>query len=262
MGESFSSTYNPAIRHRSDTKTLCSMSKLVVMKNYLLLLLITTTLICIGCCKQNSEPGCAENYLGEINLSQNEKLILPYKINDSLEFINETNNTVLLYTCKLQVSNYYIVSENEPDSNGNIPCLGNYYRKETYITQFNDQPTYWIRIYINNPSPFDTGFKENMLRISLSVPGDSINLFDGEYAFNSDSIFTYPHLSGPYVVKVYDSITIAGQVYHKVYLLKGYCFPVLPEQITQTLYSTSHGIISFSTNQNNIWNINKKINIH
>ncbi len=223
------------------------------MKNYQRLLIISTTLICIGCCKKDSEPGCPENYLGGISFSQNEKIVPQYEINDSLEFINETSNNSILYTFKFQVSDYFTQSENKPDSNGNIACLGNYYKTEVYITQFNDYPTNWIRIQISKPSPYDTTYKVNGLVISLSIPGDSIYMFEGQYAFNEDSIFSYPHLPGPYVAQVYDTITIAGQFYHKVYLLKGFQHLFVPERITQVLYSTSYGILSFSTNKNNVW---------
>ena len=153
------------------------------------------------------------------------------------------------------MSDYFIQSENKPDSNCNIACLGNYYKTEAYITQFNDRPTNWIRIQINKSNPYDSTIKENGLIIYLSIPWDSVYMFEGQYAFNEDSLFSYPYLPGPYVVQVYDTISIDGQLYHKVYLLKGFQHLFLPERITQVLYSTSFGILSFSTNKNNVWHI-------
>jgi len=233
------------------------------MKHYVLFLIFITTLFCLGCCKKDSDSGpeCIENYLGEVSLSQNEKIVPQYKINDSLVFINEIINNSLLYTCKFQVSNYYTQSENEPDSNGNIECLGNYYKSEAYITQFNDRPKNWIRIQITKPGPFNS-IKFNGLNIYISIPGDSVYMFEGEYSFTEDSIFSYPNLFGASVAEVYDTITIDGQLYHKVYLLKGYQHLFLPERITQVLYSTSFGILRFSTNKNNVWNINNKTILH
>jgi len=232
------------------------------MKNYQPLLILISTLICIGCCKKDSEQGCIENYLGQYSLSQNEKIVPEYEINDSIEFIKESDNNRLMYTCKFQVSDYYTHSDNEPDSNGNITCLGNYYKTETYITQFNDRPTNWIRIQINKASPFDTIFKGNGFRISISIPGDSVYMFEGEYSFTEDSLFSYPNLLGAYVARVYDTITIDGQLYHKVYLLKGYQHLFLPERIIQVLYSTSFGILSFSTNKNNSWHFKNGTILH
>ncbi|HNX01797.1 MAG TPA: hypothetical protein PKK33_10555 [Candidatus Cloacimonadota bacterium] len=223
------------------------------MRIYQLVLLLISILTCIGCSKKDSDQGCIENFLGQFSLSQTEKIVPEYRINDSIEFIQESNNNRLWFTCKFQVSDYYTHSDNEPDSNGNINCLGNYYKTETYITQFNDRPTNWIRIQVNKASPYDTTFKVNGFRISISIPGDSIYMFEGEYSFTEDSLFSYPNLFGASVDGVYDTITIGGQLYHKVYHLKGYQHLFIPERITDVLYSTSCGILSFSTNKSSVW---------
>ena len=226
------------------------------MKTRLILLIFL--IVIVSGCKKETENGCVETYLGEINLSQNEKQIIPYQLDDSLVFINESNNNVLLYKCTFKVSNYYTDSENIPDTSGNLPCLGNYYKKETYITQFNEQPSFWIRIYISKPSQFDTLDNVDGLRIALSIPGDSIALFDGEYAFNADSIFTYPHLAGPYVANFYDTVSINGKIFHNVYNLIGYRTHADSEYLSQLLYSISDGIIRFTSNKNKSWSLEFK----
>jgi hypothetical protein len=218
--------------------------------------------MCIGCCKEDSEQGCIENYLGQFSLSQNEKIVPQYNINDSIEFTKESDNSRVIYTCKFQVSDYFTHSDNEPDSNGNITCLGNYYKTEAYLTQFNDRPTNWIRIQINKASPYDTALKVNGIRIFISIPGDSVYMFEGEYSFTADSLFSYPNLLGASVAGVYDTITIDGQLYHKVFLLKGNQHLFIPERITDVLYSTSYGILSFSTNKNNVWHIKNETILH
>ena len=103
------------------------------MKVYFPVLIITVVLLLTGC-KKHNESGCVETNHGTTSLTPQELLIQPYGVHDSLVFFNESLNSKISYCCTNQSVSYQTLSENQPDNQGHIACLGNYFKKEVSAT--------------------------------------------------------------------------------------------------------------------------------
>lgn len=232
------------------------------MKAFLPFFIISTILILIGC-KKHSESGCVEINQGTIRLTQEERLIQPYRVHDSLVFYNETLNNTVTYTCSIQASSYQTISEKDPDNAGYSGCLGNYYKTELYATQFNPtDPKKVIVIFEGTKNPYDSNYNENALSIGIRIPIDSIRGFAGFYSFRKDTLFNQKNPVQGHIVQFYDTLTIANIVYLNVYLLAGENGNQNYETINKIFYSISDGILSFSTNRNNVWVLQQKFLLH
>jgi len=154
-------------------------------------LIITVVLLLTGC-KKHNESGCVETNHGTTSLTPQELLIQPYGVHDSLVFFNESLNSTISYCCTNQSVSYQTLSENQPDSQGHIACLGNYFKKEVSATQFYISTKKFIVFFEYAPDLLDTLYKENGLQIE-SVFRAIQYPFDGFYAFRQDTLFTYPH---------------------------------------------------------------------
>jgi len=231
------------------------------MKVYFPVLIITVVLLLTGC-KKHNESGCVETNHGTTSLTPQELLIQPYGVHDSLVFFNESLNSKISYCCTNQSTSYQTVSENQPDSQGHIACLGNYFKKEVSATQFYISTKKFIVFFEYAPDLLDTMYIENGLQIGIGIPGDTIYPFDGFYAFRQDTLFTYPRWPAAQVDQFYDTITIANKVYSNVYLLEGAHLPIGSERIIKILYSVSDGILRFSTNRDNVWSLQQKFILH
>jgi len=234
------------------------------MKFHLQLFLICSicSFVLLMGCKKHSDSGseCIETLKGTISLTPEEKLIQPYGINDSLVFVNDVLKDTVSFTCTIQASYYQNQSENPPDLQGNIACLGNYYKVEWNKTQFNKMTTKGIYLVETLPSPFDTTHPDMRLQFSICIPGGEIAPFDGIYGFRQDTLFTDPHYSLFASIKqYYDTLTIREKHYSKVNLLKGAGGPPGDEKITEVWYSVSDGIIRFSTNYNKVWDLKERV---
>ena len=212
-------------------------------------------------CKKHHENNCVETDHGTIGFTPQERLVQPYGLHDSLVFINKSRNTLVSYSCTFHPSGYTVASEHEPDSLGNIPCLGNYYRIESLLTNFSNPPKKFIFLSAYASNPFDTMYKENRFQIGLGLPGDSIYPFDGFYAFRQDSLYNYPYCPYAKIDRFYDTITIGNRLYHKVYLLEGAHLPLDHEKVIKLYYSTADGILGFSTNRDHAWSLQQKFTL-
>ena len=222
-------------------------------------------LLFIGCKKHketDNESNCIEINHGTISFTPQELLILPYHLHDSLVFINETLNTLATYTCTEQVTAFQTASENEPDSLGNIKCLGNYYKTEYAVTRFYNSTKKFIWFNETVAYPFGTIYKENGIHIGVGLPGDTIYPFDGYFAFRKDTLFNYPNFPVSNIDDFYDTLTIGNIVYHHVYLLEGAHLPAGFEKIIKIYYSISDGILRFSSNKGNVWSLKQKFMKH
>ena len=216
------------------------------------------SLLMLAGCKKHHESNCVEIDHGTVSFTPQERLIQPYRVHDSLVFINERLNIRVTYSCTFHTSAYQVASENAPDAQGNIECLGNYYRVEYSLTKFYEMPKKFIFLSAVTSYPFDTMYKENRFQVGIGFPGDSIYPFDGFYGFREDSLFYYPHFPYAKIDQFYDTITIGRKLYHKVYLLEGTHLPANYEQIIKIFYSVSEGILGFSTNKFNAWTLQQK----
>jgi hypothetical protein len=231
----------------------------ILNKTNNLLITITTFLLLIGCSKSpDPDPGCVENLMGTIRLTEKEKSIHPYNIGDTIVFYNDSLNSLITYTCTEQPSTFHPLSENSPGSSGYNGCLGNYYNSEIFATLFNSNllnTRSRISIFAQTKNPFDTIYNINLLNISIKIPVDSIYPFSGFYCFSEDTLFNYPLIVRGYVEDFYDTIMLDGKIHQNIYLLAGEKGMPQYERINKILFSISEGIIRFSTNRNNVWNL-------
>jgi len=229
--------------------------------NVIIAVLVVTILVATGC-KKKQEPGCIEIKQGTMSLSPEEKAIHPYRKGDSIVFYNQQMDSLLSFTCLEQSSFYFTYSEHDPYNPAFTGCLGHYYETERYSTSFN--PTdkrkriSFTEFGIN---PFESINKEKVLVIHLSVPEYSVHSFHGNYWFRKDTLLNNPCCpnANGYIKKFYPAMVIGNQEYSKVYLLMGAKEADSYEYIREILYSIKEGILSFSTNKNNVWQLQKKI---
>ena len=231
------------------------------MKFRLPLFLICSFVLLMGC-KKHSDSGseCVETLKGTISLTPEEKLIHPYGLNDSLVFVNDGLKDTVSFTCTIQASYFQNQSENSPDLQGNIACLGNYYNIEQCVTRFNMTSTKDIYIMECGSSPLYSIYPDKQIHFSIRIPWGEIAPFDGVYGFLQDTLFTDPnHSAYASIGQYYDTLTIREKSYSKVYLLKGPQGPYGMDKITQVWYSVSDGIIRFSTKYGMVWELKERV---
>lgn len=226
-------------------------------KNFTFMFL-ATMLFVIGC-KKDDESECVETFQGMVSLTPDERLLQPYKVNDTLVFFNSTLNSSITFTCNTQSSYAQTISENDPHNQGYAGCLGNYYKTEMYVTRFYQSLEQWINIWAYTRNPYDASQQEIGVQIGLAIPGDSIYPFDGYYAFRPDTLFNYPSNPTAHIVEFYPTISIGGKMYSNVYLLEGSHLFDNTERIVRISYSIKDGFLTFSTNRNREWILQKKI---
>jgi hypothetical protein len=222
------------------------------------------SILCWGC-KKTTETNCIENYNGEIMISPKDKLIHPYGLRDSLIFQDNTFKNKLIFICDTQPTWFDIATQSQWDEHHHYKCLGQYYKTEVYNTDFYQKNANIYGFYITEyaKNPFDSLQGKNILSIVIDIHIDTIQSFIGYYKFAADTLFTYNIPVFPsYIEQFYDTITVSGKTYFKVYSLVGGIGTSREERIIKILYSVSDGIIKFSTNQNRFWELREKYIIH
>ena len=213
-------------------------------------------LLCFAACKKHEEEStCVEHFMGNINLTDQERLINPYHLKDSLVFFNKEINNRISYVCDSEGSYYSTASENDPGKPGYKGCLGNYYNTENFHTWFG-RPNSGISIQENSGDPFDSLYMNRYMVIYIGIPGDSIWGSDCELGFRQDTIFTVH--TGYGVNHFYDTITIHNTLYQKVYKLEGFHGPNGIDRIIFLYYSLNDGILRFETKTGLVWELEYK----
>lgn len=230
------------------------------MMRKILFALILLSVFTISCKKKEaSATDCIEHELGKNVLSDQDLSINPYKTNDSLIFINEKINSSYVFICDSRLSDHSVYSENTYYNGGQSQCKGNYNMIETNYTTFHMSDNQEIFVTINSENPLSTGHKNKGIFFLVGLPVDSIEGFSGYYLFNNDSLMSDPHIPGVQVEQFFDTLTISGKQYKKVYKLSGYGSPYMDhEKISTIYYSVMNGILRFSTTKNNVWDLEAK----
>ena len=233
------------------------------MNSRILFFLMCSITLLTACKKHSDDGGCNDNLLGTKSLTLEEKLIHPYGMNDSLVFLNDSLQDQISFSCTeyqslfgCRDSKHYF----EPWYKG---CFGDYYKVEYVETYFNQRSLDQISLVELAPDPYDTLYTKNGLDIEIRFTGPSdIDYFQGRYAFNKDTLFNYPYCNYARIDSFYDKITISNKLYHKVYLLEGSLNSQGGEVFNKVYYSVSDGILRFSTNRGNVWDLKEKFIRH
>lgn len=224
-----------------------------IMKNQIsFLFLLATSLIFSQCKKEEIVKSDSQN-LGQINLSENMKSIVPYKKDDSFVLKSSTGDSAK-FEIVSRSSNFLRMHEN-----GGTDPSTNTYDFEQNTTIYSDECGHDYIITINAPLPstFLPLYKgKSELYIQFCLPDckfPTILQYSDRVLFDDNQFYSYNDNSN---IVFYDSLTLINKKFYSVIELKNSKTPVdssTYDYVTSMYYCKNDGIVGVQTKKGKIW---------
>lgn len=220
------------------------------MKTFILFFLSGTVCIFLftGCYKYQ----CKGKQYPSVSFSQDDLKINPYSGEETLNFIDSINDSIIIFTGKGRSTSQLFNYSNDPDGDDveNHDCFGDTYYSDYNMTKFGSSSG-WFEIDLSFSNELRTGSLEKLISISIYNTTNPWVYYDNDiFCFKTDSIFNYSY-SYPVdkVVELINSLKLGNMSYNNVYKLS--C------RSGNLYYSIEDGLVGFQTNNSTLFFLQK-----
>lgn len=202
-----------------------------------ILLFLTVGLLLSACCDSK--------YLGEILLSQDQKVVNPYVAADSIVFTDENNDSIVFFV------QWRKVELNHLEDGGCADCCADFCNAETdqtWITADGISSSFGILLYF--PYPFDPWpNKEPAVSFNFArsnSTGNPVNVSFPELPINALDSFAAAEGF------LRDTLILGTKSFVHVLALPGYCYYTDSLYCDTLYYNVSEGVVGFRMSDGNL----------
>jgi hypothetical protein len=180
--------------------------------------------------------------------SQEDLNINPYSGKETLNFIDSTNDSIIIFLGKQRGTTVMFQYSNDGDGDEVqiYHCYGDNCNSDWNSTIFGSPSEGYFELDLTFSNKFRTGSLDKLITFTIVCPNPSVSYEYETFCFNTDTIYNGPTYPQDKVIGLINSLKLGNMTYNKVYKLR--C-----SSGNYLYYSIKDGLVGFLTKNSTLF---------